>query len=49
MKKHQPRARKLRKCELGKKTRSFNKGCRYRVGFDGRLYAMPNWQWGPSI
>lgn len=31
MKKLQPKHRKLRKCERGIKTKSFNKGCRYSM------------------
>lgn len=29
MKKHQPRQRKLRKCERGIRTKSLNQGCRW--------------------
>lgn len=40
MRRKQIKQRKLRKCEQGKKTKSFNKGCRYRLGFDGILRAQ---------
>ncbi len=42
MKKKQHRTRKLRKCELGIKTKSFNHGFRYRMGLDGKFYTINN-------
>ena len=35
--KTQKRQRKLRKCELGIKTKSHNHGCRYRLDLNGKL------------
>ena len=42
MKKKKHRARKLRKCELGIKTKSFNHGFRHRMGLDGKFYPISN-------
>ncbi|MEI7870282.1 MAG: hypothetical protein WCI11_20570 [Candidatus Methylumidiphilus sp.] len=40
IKKKNPRQRKLRKCELGKKTKQYNKGCRYILTGRGLLCRM---------
>ncbi len=37
MKKKNPRQRKLRKCELGLKTKSFNHGHRYELTLKGLI------------
>lgn len=40
MKKKQAKHRKLRKCEMGIKTKSKNIGCRRKLGFDGEIYSL---------
>lgn len=37
MKKKIKHQRKLRKCERGIKTKSFNRGCRYSMTFNGLM------------
>ena len=37
MKKKNKRQRKLRKCELGIKTKSFNRGCKYQLTHRGLI------------
>lgn len=45
MKKNRKRQRKLRKCELGIKTKSHNPGCRYKLTSKGLLPLSNSFKW----